>query len=197
MKVYRIEHPATGHGIFRTDWEDIRHHGFLKKMKDSQLKAYRKMFKHMKEYNANVVHNTPQGEAMAGGIKAQRQYALACALLEWDEDHSRNRHLTVEERLILKQAWINARSKGQRPLCAAPNLSVLATWIDMNAIQYLQMTGFKLYEISLKVRKVVHYTSDTQVVYFPEFVKSKKEICLSELANTEIEFEDEDWSIKL
>lgn len=185
MIVYRIEHPATGHGIFRTDWEDIRHTGFLKNMTDDLIKSYYEAFLKIKSYNRDVKHNTPQGESWDD----KEKYALAKAILEGEFiDAYVKKHI---DKGILKTIEKDYGS-GERALCAAPYLSVMADWIDLHAIQYLQMCGFKLYEITLKVRKVTHYVSDTQVVFFPKYIKKKKELCLSELANTEIEFIDED-----
>lgn len=182
MKVYRIEHPDTGHGIFRTDWEDIRHNGFLKKMPDHLVWAYHDAFKKMKQYNLNVKHDTPTGESNG------RNYAIASAISYGDLDTSyAYAHLSNEEREILRSDY----DSGERPLCAAPHLHVMADWIELDAIQYLKMLGFKLYEIDLKVRGAIHYKSHTQVMFFPKYIKSKKEMCLSELANTRFEFEDD------
>ncbi|AYD82366.1 hypothetical protein Aci011_131 [Acinetobacter phage vB_AbaM_B09_Aci01-1] len=174
MKVYRIEHPETGHGIFRTDWEDIRHNGFLSNLPDNLIWSYHDAFKRIKSYNCSVKHDTPTGESTG------KQYAIAMAILYGDtESIQAKKHLTEQERSIIREDYLS----GKRALCAAPSIEVMSDWIELEAIQFLQMTGFKLYEIDLKVRKSIHYVSDTQVVFFPRTVKSKKEICLSRLAS--------------
>ncbi|WAX22631.1 hypothetical protein [Acinetobacter phage vB_AbaP_HB01] len=174
MKVYRIEHPDSGSGIFRTDWEDIRYAGFLGSMSEELVWAYHDAFRKMKQYNCNVKHDTPTGESSG------RNYAIASAITFGDINTAYVKaHLTDKERLTIKSDY----ELGSRPICAAPSLEVMADWIERDAIQYLHMLGFKLYEIELKVRKAVHYTSPTQVMFFPKYIKSKKEICLSKLSN--------------
>lgn len=180
MKVYRIEHPDSGSGIFRTDWEDIRHKGFLKNMPEELVWAYHDAFRKIKHYNCNVKHDTPTGESSG------RNYAIASAITFGDINTTFVKaYLSDKERSTIKSDY----ESGPRPICAAPSIEVMADWIELEAIQYLQMVGFKLYEIKLKVRKAVHYTSPTQVLFFPKHIKSKKEISLSELVNTKIEFE--------
>ncbi|QIW91634.1 hypothetical protein vBAbaMD22_121 [Acinetobacter phage vB_AbaM_D22] len=180
MKVYRIEHPETGHGLFRTDWDDIRYHGFLKNLPDHLVSAYHDAFRKIKYYNSMVKHDTPTGESTG------KRYNLACAILHGDVDTTGAKvYLTKKEIKIID----NDYKSGVRPLCAAPSLNVMAEWLQLEAIQYMQMCGFKLYEIDLKVTNAIHYVSDTQVVFFPKHIKRKKEICLSVLFNPEVVFE--------